>query len=47
MNGLALITDMEYIKVGNKDFMPDGRKLSSQHVAYVPNGKETTNSFHP
>ena len=32
MNGLALITDMEYIKVGNKDFMPDGRKLSSRHL---------------
>ena len=32
MNGLALITDMESIKVGNKDFMPDGRKLSSRHL---------------
>ena len=23
---------MESIKVGNKDFMPDGRKLSSRHL---------------
>lgn len=27
MNGLALITDMEYIKVGNKGFTPQGVKL--------------------
>ena len=39
MNGLALITDMEYIKVGNKGFTPQGVKLSSQHVTYVPIGK--------
>ena len=38
MNGLALITDMESIKVGNKDFMPDGRKLSSRHLEYIPKG---------
>ena len=36
MIGLALITDMEYIKVGNKGFTPDGRKLSSRHVMSFP-----------
>ena len=36
MNGLALITDMESIKVGDKDFMPDGRKLSSRHLEESP-----------
>lgn len=30
MIGLALITDMEYIKVGNKGFTPQGVKLSSK-----------------
>ena len=42
MNGLALITDMEYIKVGNRDYTQDGRKLSSRHLAYIPKGNVLT-----
>ena len=38
LSGLALITDMEYIKVGNRDYTLDGRKLSSRHLSYIPKG---------
>ena len=38
MNGLILTTNMGYIKVGNNDYTPDGRKLSSRHVAFIPKG---------